>query len=466
MELIESSVVKLAEFIRRKKISAYELTQAYIHQIQKVNPKINAIVQFKPERALSEAKKLDEMQAKGASLGPLHGVPFTLKDVYNTKNDIVTAGTLGLKNNVATEDATITKRLKQAGAILLGKTNTPEFENAADTDNLIYGKTSNPYDFSRSAGGSSGGPAASVSACCSAFDIGADTGGSLRVPAHYCGLVTIRPTMRRIPSTGTVYGLRTAIMGMFSTEGPICRYVEDVNLLMSIIQGPDHIDPKTIPTFPITITNNKINEFKIAYFDDDGISRVTAETKTAIKNAVNSLTDSGAKLTQDQPKRLSEGLEIFKEVLGANIVESFQTALTQFNTPKASPLLEKLMKRLAPYTCDLPTFVKRWDHWERFQSDILAFFQNYDAIICPVTATEALPHTTPMWDPDQINKTSYCWTMSATLLPSAVVRAGTSKTGLPIGIQIITQPYREDIALMIAKEVESALGGWKKSTLI
>ena len=210
-----------------------------------------------------------------------------------TKGDIVTAGCLGLTNNVASEDGTIVKRLREAGAILLGKTNTPELENAADTDNLVYGRTSNPYSLNHSAGGSSGGSASIVSACGSVFDVGADCGGSLRIPAHYCGVATIRPTMYRIPSSGVIHGIRTGVGRAFNTEGPFSRYVEDLPLLLSILQGPDSIDPSVINAPLYSSTDVDVAKLKIAYLNRNDIIDSSIETKQAIKSVCAALEDYG-----------------------------------------------------------------------------------------------------------------------------------------------------------------------------
>lgn len=459
--ILVQSAKQLSVAILKKEISSRELVSACIKRIEEVNPKLNAVVQFNPEEALLEAQKKDEQLSTNSVLGPLHGIPFTLKDVYNTKGDKVTAGCTGLKNNVATEDGVIATRLKQAGAILLGKTNTPELENGADTDNLVYGKTSNPYNTNYSSGGSSGGSAAIVSACGSVFDVGADTGGSLRIPAHYCGIATIRPTMYRIPSSGVVYGLRTGVGGAFTTEGPLSRYVEDLPLLLSLMQGPDGIDPNAIDSPLHSTSNVDISKLKIAYFDKNNIIDTSDETKQAIKAACNALIDHGSSVSEDKPKNLEDGYLIFQEMLGANGSQGFRDALNQMNVTEASSLLEKIILHLEPFACDLPEFMKRWDRWEYYRSDVLQFFKNYDVLISPVSPDSALPHKTPMWNPDMINHASYTWAISGTLLPVVVVRIGTSKTGLPIGVQIITKPFNEHIGLAVAQQLESALGGWK-----
>jgi amidase len=464
-DIISQSAKTLSKAIMSKEISSTELVLSCINQIESVNPKINAVVQFSPEKALLEAKEKDNLISKNKILGPLHGIPFTLKDVYNTKGDIVTAGCLGLKDNIAQEDASIVKRLKKAGAILIGKTNTPELENAADTDNLVYGKTSNPYNQKYSSGGSSGGGAAIVSACGSVFDVGADTGGSLRIPAHYCGITTVRPTMHRIPSSGLVYGLRTGVSGSFTTEGPLCRHVEDLPLLLSILQGPDGIDPKAIYSPLSPMDNVFLSKLKIAYFNQNEIIETSFETKIAIKNACDALASAGAKIVEDMPENLQDGFLIFQEMLGSNASKSLRDALTQMNVTRASSLLEKLITHLDQFACDLPTFMQRWDKWENYQSNVLKFFNGHDVLISPVTPNSALSHDSPMWNPGLISHASYAWSISATLLPVVIVRAGTSKSGLPIGIQIITKPFHEHVGLAVAQHIENSLGGWEMPNL-
>ncbi len=459
-DIISQSAKKLAASIANKELSSTELVSACIKQIETVNPKINAVVQCYPERALLEAKEKDALLSKNKPLGPLHGVPFTLKDVYNTQGDKVVAGCTALTDNVATDDATIVKRLKQAGAILLGKTNTPELECGADTDNLVYGKTSNPYHQDYSSGGSSGGSAAIVSACGSVFDIGADRGGSLRVPAHYCGITTVRPTMHRIPSSGVVYGLRTGMGGAMTTEGPLSRHVEDLPMLLTILQGPDGIDPNT-QIAPLNSSSNvDVSKLTIAYANKNAIIDTSQETKQAIKAACSALATAGACITEDQPDDLQQGCQLFQELNGADGSKTLKSVLDELNVTEPSSLLQKIATYMEAFECDLVTFMQRWNNWDYYRSNILQFFNHYDVMLYPVTPDAALPHRTPMWDPKMIRHASYTWIISATLLPVTVVRAGSSKTGLPIGIQIITKPFNEHIGFAVAQHIEHVLGGW------
>jgi len=246
MEIICNSSMKLAKAIYDKDFSSQEAINAYLKQIDAINPKLNAIVQLTAEEAIREAKIADKLLAKGKIRGSLHGVPMTIKDSLDTAGVITTWGTPGRKNHIPIEDATVVKRLKKAGAIVLGKTNTPEFTLVFETDNPIYGRTNNPYNLEQTPGGSSGGEAAIIAACGSPFGIGSDTGGSVRVPSHFCGLAGIKPTSGRVPRTGHAisYG---QLIDSFTQLGPIARYAEDLALIISLISGEDGKDPFIVP---------------------------------------------------------------------------------------------------------------------------------------------------------------------------------------------------------------------------
>ena len=203
-DIIYASARTMARAIQEKEVSAVELVDAHLARIEEVNPTINAVVQLAAERARAEAAEADAALARGESKGALHGVPFTLKDSIDTEGVITTGGTLGRKNYVPDADATVAARLRAAGGILLGKSNTPELTLAAETDNLVYGRTNNPFDVSRTTGGSSGGAGAIVTCGGAAFDIGSDTGGSVRYPAHFCGIAGLKPNSGRVPRTGHI----------------------------------------------------------------------------------------------------------------------------------------------------------------------------------------------------------------------------------------------------------------------
>jgi len=465
MEIVDLSASELAKEIQNKTFSCVEVTKAYIQQVETINPKINAIVQFHPEKSLEEAKIRDQELSKGIIRGPIHGVPFTLKELFYTKGDLITMGCSVFKDNRAQEDGEIAKRLKRAGGVLLGKTNIPEFEMGAETDNFVYGRSSNPYHTGHAAGGSSGGSAAAVAACESAFDIGGDMGGSLRIPAHYCGVATIRSTPGRIPTTGTPQTSRKGFHMLLSTEGPIARSVSDLFLTLPLICAPDGIDPKILP-LPFFFSEKKsFKGLRVAFFTNDGISEVTPEIKKAVEDAAEALKNLGAIVHEDRLKNIGDGYEIFAGLIGAGFTEVIQKMVDELKF-KPTDIILKIMKILEPYACDVPTFLQRWIKWEDYRSQMLQFMKNYDVLLAPVTATPALPHNQSLWDPGMVKNISYAWEISASLLPSAVIRAGSSPEGLPIGIQVIANPCREDVSLFAAQAIEKQLGGWKKSNIL
>ncbi len=243
--LINSSVSSLAHAIQAKQVSSVEVVQACLDRIDEVNPTLNAVVQLAPG-ATEAARAADEALARGDLFGPLHGVPMVIKDSLDTKGVISTGGTKGRENFVPAEDATVVRRLKEAGAILLGKTNTPELTLSFETTNLVYGRTNNPWDTSRTSGGSSGGAAAIVAAAGAPFDIGSDFGGSIRLPAHFCGIAGLKPSAGRVPRTGHIYPFG-GVQDSFQQLGPLARYVEDLALILPLIAGPTSSTPASWP---------------------------------------------------------------------------------------------------------------------------------------------------------------------------------------------------------------------------
>ena len=247
--LTHLSATKLAQLIANGDVSAVEVAKAYLARIEEVNPKLNAIVQINPKQVLAEAKWADREKKRGAELGPLHGVPFTMKDQLLTKGMITTNGCPELKGYVPKEDATVVTRLKEAGGILLGKTNVPEMCHHGITDNVVYGQTNNPYNSDHTPDGSSGGEAAIIAAGGSPVGIGTDIGGSIRSPSHACGITGIKPTNRRVPETGML-GAFAPSVSRWNGVGPMARRVEDLELVLDIISGPDGQDHR-VPPVPL-----------------------------------------------------------------------------------------------------------------------------------------------------------------------------------------------------------------------
>ena len=456
-EIIYASARTIAQAIRDKEASAVEVVEAHLRRIDEVNPKLNAVVHLAADRALSEARKADAATARGESDGPLHGVPMTVKDSHDAEGLVSTGGTKGRENFVPDRDATTVARMRAAGAIVLGKTNTPELTLAFETDNLIYGRTNNPYDLDRTPGGSSGGAAAIIASGGSPLDLGTDTGGSVRVPAGFCGIAGLKPTSGRVPRTGHIISHSLGAVDALTTVGPLARYVEDLILTYPIIAGPDGEDPAIVPMPVDDPANVDLKSLRVAWFTDIGDVTSTAEVTSATGAAVEALTDAGVSLTADMPSAIlrSTGTSLLSADGGAGV----RRLLDKAGTTEPHPWVGRFVEGtdalpVAEYTALL-------EEIDAFRSNMLGFMENYDAILCPVRPFPALPHGESM-TPERSPGNTFTSSFNLTGWPGAVVRAGTSPEGLPIGVQLIARPWREDVSLALAAIVESALGGWQR----
>ncbi len=279
-DLIYQPAAAQAAAIRQGEISSEQLADSSLERIREVNPQLNAVVQLVAEQALDDARQADDEQKHGHLRGSLHGVPMTIKDSFDTAGVVTTWGMSSRIAHRPAEDAAVVARLKLAGAILLGKTNTPELTLSYSTQNPIYGRTNNPYAVDRSPGGSSGGAAAIVAAGGSAFDIGSDTGGSIRLPAHFCGICGIRPTSGRVPRTGHAIPPGGPLDAL-TQVGPLARSVEDLALILPIIAGPDGVDTWTQPVPLGSMEGIPLPGRRVAYFSDNGICTPAAEVREA-----------------------------------------------------------------------------------------------------------------------------------------------------------------------------------------
>ena len=453
-----ASATAIAKAIRNKEISSEEITKAYIKRIKEVNPKINAVVQLAAKEALASAKEADKALAKGENIGLLHGVPMTIKDSFDTKGVISSAGTLGRANYIPKNDATVVKRLKAAGAILLGKSNTPELTMAGSTDNLVYGRTNNPYDLNRSPGGSSGGAAAIVSAGGSAFDIGTDTGGSVRNPAHCCGVCGLRPTSGRVARTGHIIAYKGYEQAL-TTVGPITRYVEDLITILPIISGSDGIDPFIYDIALDDPYQIDIAQLKFAFYTDNGIVTPITDITKGLLAVVDEVSNTGASILEKRPKGIEQSAALWFGILGAANNYGLHQILSQAKTKELSPFLGFVDTTL-DYTkpsISPKQFANVFESWASFNSDMTAFFTEYDIILCPVSSIVAHPHDFS----DLANPGSYAMTYNLTGWPVVVVPVGTTSEGLPVGIQIVAKPWQEAKALAVAKFLEGKFGGFQ-----
>lgn len=461
--IIFASATRLARAIRNKEVSSQEVVEAYLQRIEAVNPQLNAVVQLTADTARAQARAADATLAQGEIQGPLHGVPFTLKDNIEAAGVICTGGTQGRANYVPEKDATIVARMKAAGGILLGKTNLPEFCQAYESDSVLYGRTNNPYDLTRTSGGSSGGESAIIAAGGSPLGLGSDGGGSIRWPAHCCGLAGIKPTTGRMPRTGFIPGPGGALES-FWQGGPLSRFVEDLDLGLRIISGVDWHDHRVVP---IPLGHPKdvdLKSLRVAVHTDNGIVSPTPETVEAVKKSAEALAEAGVTVTEDRPPDIEQTHNIYYGLLCADGGAGMDGLLNACGTTQPHPFMTQLQavrKAKALSTAEFAALIYRLDV---FRSTLLAFMENYDVILCPVSSHPAVPHGFTFDEqelPGYAPIFSYMMTFNLTGWPGAVVRAGTSPEGLPIGVQIVARPWREDVALAVAQHIETTFGGWQ-----
>jgi amidase len=454
-----ASTTWLAEAVRTRRISSLEVVDAYLARIELVNPRINAVVHLTDD-ARDLARQADAAIADGDVLGPLHGIPFTLKDSLDTAGVVTTAGSVGWRDRVPTRDATVVARLKAAGGILLGKTNTPEFTWSDETDNDVYGRTANPYDLDRTPGGSSGGPAAIVAAGGSPFDIGSDTGDSIRQPAHVCGIAGLKPTSGRVPRTGHWPGYE-GLFESFTQLGPMARRVEDLELLLPIIAGPDGEDPH-VPPVPLGDPSGvAVGRLRVVVFTDNGILTPTPETIEAVEAAARALEAAGANVREEVPPGLDEAYAAWDGLIRADGFAWLHRLIEAAGTPGwGSYATRRWITPDPPLPGDVLTdLIERAD---RIRGGLLRWMQDVDVIVCPAMPQPAIRHgeSTESWFGD-----TYSDVHNLTGWPAVVVRGGTSAEGLPIGVQLVAAPWREDVALAAARVVEAASGGWQAPDL-
>ncbi len=459
-QLIYASARSLARAIRAKEVSSQEVVDAYLERIESVNPELNAVVQMGTDAARDQARAADEALAGGEIKGPLHGVPMTVKDSLDTAGMISSGGTTGRRSFVPAQDATVVARMRAAGAIVLGKTNTPELTLSIETDNLIYGRTNNPYDVSRTPGGSSGGAATIIAAGGSPLDLGSDTGGSIRQPAHLCGVAGIKPTSGRVPRTGHIISFDVGALEMFTQIGPVARFVEDLTLTLPIIAGMDWRDPAVAPVPLGDPAAVELKELRAAFYTDNGVVSPTPETVESVRAAVNSLADAGVPMEEDQPAEVQSAVGMWMELATADGAAWVRRLLQTAGTSEIHPILEtRFLNHKGIPSAEFSDLLTRWN-WMR--AGMTAFMEKYDVMICPVNAYPAMPHENAY---DKADGWTYSRIYNLTGWPVAVVRGGTSPEGLPIGLQIVARPWREDVALAVAQHLESELGGWQQPSI-
>ncbi len=457
------SAIDWARAIREGEASCVEVVQTHINHIEQVNPALNAVVHFNPEAALKQARIADIAVAKGRDLGALHGVPITLKDSIDTEDMVSTWGTAGRRETVPEEDATVVKRLRAAGAIVLGKTNTPELTIGGAMDNDVYGPTRHPWNQSLCPGFSSGGSAAIVAAGGSPLDFGSDTGGSIREPAHFCGIAGIKPSAGLVPRTGHAVPYGLGPIDSLTQIGPMARCVEDLAMALTLVAGPDWRDPAILPTPIGDMAAVEISGLRIAWYTDGGLAMPVDVIANAIKTASNELTKAGAHTHEAAPRALPRATELVPALCYADGGAWLERLLMNAGTEGGGRHIRRVLENARRGITAEP--MRIYEAVDQFRSDMISFMRDFDAILCPTEAGLAHPPAPPGESslPRDWTYAANDWAHMAaynlTGWPAVTVPAGVSEN-LPFGIQVVARPWRDDVALAIAAFIEERMGGF------
>jgi Asp-tRNA(Asn)/Glu-tRNA(Gln) amidotransferase A subunit family amidase len=464
-ELTFLSAVSMAEQIREKKLSPVELLEAHLARIEKLNSKLKAFVQVDAEGARCQARAAEKAVTRGEKLGLLHGVPISIKSSIEVTGMKCEAGSKLRAGFVAATDAPLVSRLRNAGATILGMTNTPELLMAWETDNLLYGCTHNPWDLSRTAGGSSGGEAAAIAAGCSAGGVGSDGGGSIRVPAHFSGICGLKPTPGRIPATGH-FPTSVGPFALIGVVGPMARTVSDLKVLFEVMQGPDDGDTSAAPVPVRWLSRNDLKKLRIGYFEDDGRTPVTAETRAAVRTAAEALKRAGFEVEPFRPEGLEQARQLWWQFFGI----AGGMLLRPMTKGREADLTAILKQHLSQVATEPPhsgqTLLDTWIMRDIVRMQVFSEMREYPILLCPVASIPAFRHGERSWEIDgktvqYLDAWSYTEWFNLLGTPAVAVPFGRSNEGLPIGVQIVARPWEEELVLAVAVELEAQRGEWQ-----
>lgn len=461
-----STIAEITSGIRSKKISPVEIVDAHLRRIESLQPKLNAFVHLDADAARTRARATEAAVLKSQPLGPLQGVPLTIKSCIDVAGWPCPAGSLLRKDYIPRTDAPLVSRLKAAGAILLGNTNTPEFLMAYETNNLLSGKTSNPWNLAYSSGGSSGGEAAAISAGCSAGGVGSDGGGSIRVPAHFCGICGLKPTPGRVPATGH-FPSGAGAFGWIGVVGPMARTIADVRALFEVMTGPDPGDAHSAPLAIRSYSEKELRATRIGILESSTLSNATPETRAAVERAAQLLSDGGFSIEPFELSGLDRALELWWFFFGPVIAHLLNTNLASHESqlsPQLSPMLrEYLSNAISASPISLDSFIQACAERDLLREKILRQMDRVPILLSPVSSAPAFRHGEGNYNPG----TGYRDTMrfsqwlNLTGFPGASIPISLSNEGLPIGVQIIGRPFDDELVLAVAESLEQSRGPWQ-----
>jgi Asp-tRNA(Asn)/Glu-tRNA(Gln) amidotransferase A subunit family amidase len=454
-EITRKSITSLAELIRTREASPVEVVEAYLDRIEQINPQLNAIVTLAPD-ALEKAREAEAALVRGDAPGSLHGIPLTIKDTIETKGLRTTSGSAMRAEFIPERDAPAVVRLKAAGAIILGKTNTAEMAMDYTTDNPVFGRAINPHDSLVTTGGSSGGEAAAIATRMSPGGIGSDLAGSIRIPAHFCGISGLKPTVGRVPGGGQFPpGIGPYSLG--SVIGPMARSVSDLHLLFNALA--QNFSEKSLEQ-----RRELIKGWRVSWYVDDGVSPVTDETKQAVEAAAHALAGAGLFIEETRPPGVERGHDLWLKLFSRASVVLLRSVYAGHEEKAGDFVRWRLATADNDPAPTLDDYINSWLERDRLRATLVRWMDQTPLILAPVGATAALPHDThKVKVGDRTLSTfrafSYSQTYNVFDLPAVVVPVGKSGEGLPIGVQIIGRPFDEENVLAAAAIIEEALAG-------
>ncbi len=453
-DLYSRSATELVELIKTGAASSVEIVESYLLRIEQINPAINAVVTIAPD-ALGQARARDSERTHGKACGPLHGLPVTVKDTIDTEGIKTTYGSRLFAEHVPDRDAPVVARLKAAGAIILGKTNTPEMAIPYETDNPVFGRTNNPHNLQCTSGGSSGGDAAAIAARLSPASIGSDLSGSIRVPAHFCGVAGLKPTPGTIAMEGHV-PRAAGVLALGACLGPLAAHVADLALLFSVIA--DRVEASSLDE-----AIDALPDTPVAYYTDDGVATVEDDVSDAVRVAADILQQHGLLVRADRPESITVGaglwINLFSTAAAEQIRQIYQgreheagskvAALLGFNDERT------LEKRMESAKSLAQVIVKR----ERLREDLIRWMRNNPLLLAPVCATAAFPHGATRVDvkgksASIFRSCSYSQVANVFGLPAVAVPIARTRNGLSLGVQLIGRPFDEQRVLAAAALIE------------
>jgi Asp-tRNA(Asn)/Glu-tRNA(Gln) amidotransferase A subunit family amidase len=447
-----------------KEISPLELTRAHLDRAQSLHPQLNAFVHLDAESAIARARQAEAAILKNEPDLPLRGIPLTIKSCFDVAGWPCPAGSLLRKDYVPSSNATLVQRLEDAGAILLGNTNTPEFLMAYETDNRVTGKTSNPWNLSYSAGGSSGGEAAAIASGCSMGGVGSDGGGSIRTPAHFSGICGLKPTPGRIPATGH-FPPPGGAFSWLGVVGPMARTVGDLRILFEVMAGQCAGDPLSSPVPVRNDFRKDLRGLRVGILENPELGTSSEETQREVKRAASLLAVQGFMIEPLKLNNLDIALKLWWFFFGP-VIAGLLRESTHGKESLVSPMLKEYLEiALSGPAVTRDSFLAGCNERDAVRSDILRQLQDVPILLSAVSSAPAFPHGAGNYrpgDPHNYRDTMrFCQWLNLTGFPGLSLPMGHSSEGLPINIQLIARPYEEDLLLRVAQTLEQARGPWE-----